>query len=269
MTRDVLEYTGERMVPELTDLRVFWEHIARYHFAARFARGRRVLDIACGEGYGTKALMDSGALRVTGVDISPVSCEHARRKYGIDARVGDALAIPCDSSSIDLLVSFETIEHVRDPVQFLGECVRVLAPGGIVVMSSPERVQYGIGQGEAPNPFHCSELTAEEFERMIASRFAQSEWYGQGRQDRLTWKLASYALGSYPPPQVRGAVRLQGWLSKLASRASCYARQHPELAIRSGSWLLDVLPYQVLPVEKSGLAESLYMVVVASQPNPV
>ena len=119
----------ERMVPDEAHARVFWEHIERYRFAKEFVRGKRVLDIACGEGYGSAALVKAGAASVIGVDISPEICQHARDKYGLDARMGDAQAIPLQDRSIDLVVSFETIEHVDSPDMFIAECARVLSPG--------------------------------------------------------------------------------------------------------------------------------------------
>src|SRR5215831_8579299 len=122
-----LEFTGERMVPEQTPPAVFWEHIYRYRFASEFVKGKRVLDIACGEGYGAAALLKAGAASVVGVDICPETCEHARRKYGIDARVGHVHSIPLPSHVIDVIVSFETLEHVDLPGRFLDECCRVLA----------------------------------------------------------------------------------------------------------------------------------------------
>src|SRR5271169_1956163 len=107
----VTNYT-ERMVPEQAHARIFWEHVARYRFAKDFVRGKRILDIACGEGYGAAALAKAGATSVIGVDISPDICQHAQHKFGLDARPGDAHAIPVQDRSIDLVVSFETIEHV-------------------------------------------------------------------------------------------------------------------------------------------------------------
>src|SRR5687767_6601798 len=98
---DCMEDTGERMLPETTSAVTFWEHIYRYRFAARFVRGRRVLDIACGEGYGAAALLRAGAASVIGVDISEEACEHARQKYGIDARPGSAEQIPLPSQAVD------------------------------------------------------------------------------------------------------------------------------------------------------------------------
>ena len=81
-----LEFTGERMVPDAVDLdsQCYWEHIYRYRFASQYARGQRVLDVACGEGYGSAALSAAGAVSVVGVDISPDTVQHARKKYGID-----------------------------------------------------------------------------------------------------------------------------------------------------------------------------------------
>src|SRR5437879_3140866 len=110
------------MVPESAGTPTFWEHIYRYAFASRFVKGKRVLDIACGEGYGAAALQKAGAAHVIGVDISESVCLHARTKYGLDARPGTAEQIPVADESVDVIVSFETIEHVPDTAHFLDEC---------------------------------------------------------------------------------------------------------------------------------------------------
>src|ERR1017187_1344633 len=147
-----IEFTGERMVPEKADANTFWEHIYRYRFATTFVNGKKVLDIACGEGYGAAALMQSGATSVIGVDVSPEACEHATHRYGIKTRLGDAQNIPLENASVDTVVSFETIEHLARPEKFLDECVRVLAPGGQIIISTPNRDVYLL---HAPqNPYH-------------------------------------------------------------------------------------------------------------------
>src|ERR1019366_4929606 len=138
----------------------FWEHVYRYAFACRFVRGKRVLDIACGEGYGAAALQKAGAARVTGVDISEAACFHARSKYGIDAKLGAAEKIPLGEGSVDVVVSFETIEHIPNPDRFLDECVRVLVPGGRLIISTPNKSIYGQA---VQNPYHWSEMTEEGF----------------------------------------------------------------------------------------------------------
>ena len=172
----VTNYT-ERMVPDEAHARIFWEHIARYRFAKDFVSGKRVLDIACGEGYGAAALVKAGAASVTGVDISPEICEHARRRYGLDARTGDAQAIPLPDRSIDLVVSFETIEHVDAPATFLGECARVLVPEGTLIVSTPNRPVYS-GKG-GQNPFHRLEFDEGEFVDLLCSRFRTVRLYTQ------------------------------------------------------------------------------------------
>ena len=173
---DELQFTGERMVPGKTSPDTFWEHVYRYRLAMQFAPGRRVLDIACGEGYGAAALLRAGAVSVIGVDRCAETCVHAARKYGIDARAGDAEEIPLESSSVDLVVSLETIEHVPHPVAFLTECSRVLTQDGILIVSSPNRDVYGKIDGI--NPYHCSELTEKELLSALSVRFTNpTAWH--------------------------------------------------------------------------------------------
>ena len=166
----VLDPTGERMVPESADTFTFWEHVYRYAFASRFVRGKRILDIACGEGYGAAALQKAGAAQVIGVDIDESVCLHARNKYGLDARPGTAERIPLPDKSVDVVISFETIEHVTSPNLFLDECARVLAPGGRLVISTPNKLILNQYLGGYKNPYHCSEMTPEE----LASAFELS-----------------------------------------------------------------------------------------------
>lgn len=186
-----LAYTGERMMPGDSDPATFWEHIYRYRFATRFVPGQRVLDIACGEGYGSAALRQAGAVSVVGVDVSPQACEHARRTYGIDARVGDATAIPLPNQSIDIIVSFETIEHVAQPTEFINECARVLAPGGVLIISTPNRNRFRADDIE--NPFHCSEMSRDEFVTLLRSRFPQITLFSQDPQYARWWSLRGLA----------------------------------------------------------------------------
>jgi SAM-dependent methyltransferase len=164
-----LEATGERLMPEaFAGELVLAEHVARYLLAARLAPGRRVLDAACGEGYGTAMLAGAGAARVVGVDVDEETVAHARRQYGLDARVGDVGELPFADGEFDLVVSFETIEHVPDPEQVLSEFARVLGDDGLLLVSTPNAREYLVD-----NPFHVRELTPEELIDALESRFAE------------------------------------------------------------------------------------------------
>jgi 2-polyprenyl-3-methyl-5-hydroxy-6-metoxy-1,4-benzoquinol methylase len=146
--------SGERMVPELSGGLTFWEHVYRYAFASDFVKGKNVLDIACGEGYGSAVLLRAAAKNVIGIDISESACLHTRQRYGIDARVGSAENIPLPNNSVDIIVSFETVEHVPNPGRFLDECARVLVASGILVISTPNKEVYTgqVGRAEPAPP---------------------------------------------------------------------------------------------------------------------
>lgn len=173
----MLEFTGERMVPHGADSNTFWEHVERYRFACRYASGRDILDIACGEGYGSAALVRAGAHSVLGIDVSPEAVQHAKATYKVDARVGRAESIPVSHRSMDLIVSFETIEHVPNPETFVKECRRVLRTDGKLLMSTPNLSVYCDGTPE--NPYHCSEMSLDQFEELLKKYFKQVDIFGQ------------------------------------------------------------------------------------------
>lgn len=201
-----LENTPERMVPEWADQFTFWEHVYRYAFACRFVQGKRVLDIACGEGYGTASLLRAGAASVVGVDISKEACAHAHSRYGIDARAGSAERIPLPDAAVDVVVSFETIEHVPDPRRFLDECGRALATGGLLVISTPNKDVYS-GPGTKPNPFHCSEMTERDFLAALSEKFCSVRLYTQRPRSACWWSSRSLAVDT--KPGARGFERLR------------------------------------------------------------
>jgi 2-polyprenyl-3-methyl-5-hydroxy-6-metoxy-1,4-benzoquinol methylase len=200
----------ERMVPEEAHARIFWEHVARYRFAKDFVRGKRVLDIACGEGYGAASFAKAGASSVVGVDVSGEVCEHARQKYALDARVGDAASIPLPDRSVDLVVSFETIEHVPAPAAFLRECARVLVPDGSLIISTPNRPVYSRDRTE--NPFHTVEFDEEEFVGLLESQFKSVRLYTQFPQSAAWWSRRALAAERSPWLRIKGFWRISSWL---------------------------------------------------------
>ncbi|MDP1850301.1 MAG: class I SAM-dependent methyltransferase [Solirubrobacteraceae bacterium] len=166
-----LEATGERLIPEAyAGSVVLAEHLARYRFAARLARGRDVLDAACGEGYGSAMLAAAGASTVVGIDIDAATVAHARATHGVDVRQGDVSRLPFDDVTFGLVVSFETIEHVAEPERALDEFRRVLAPGGLLVVSTPNADEY-----LEDNPYHEHELTMAQFAQALDARFPHVE----------------------------------------------------------------------------------------------
>lgn len=174
-----LEFTGERYHPEIGG-NLLLEHVHRYLFACRFVQDRQVLDIACGEGFGANILART-ARSVIGVDIDESAIRHAEDKYRLQHLsflTGSVTAIPLAAASIDVVVSFETIEHVDAHDAMLAEIKRVLRPGGVLIMSTPDKAVYSDATGQN-NPYHVKELYREEFAALIAAHFDHHCMHGQ------------------------------------------------------------------------------------------
>jgi|GEM_PF-714412 len=186
-----LEFTGERYVPLLKG-QIYYEHLHRYIIAGNSCAGKRVLDLACGEGYGA-ALLARRAFTVVGVDIDSHSITHARRRYyrtNLRFVTAPATAIPLADASIDVITSFETIEHLAEQELMLAEFHRVLAPGGLLFISSPNKLVYS-DKTNYQNPFHVRELYFEEFRDLLQSHFSNVAIYGQ----RLVTSSVMHPLG--------------------------------------------------------------------------
>jgi ubiquinone/menaquinone biosynthesis C-methylase UbiE len=169
---DELEWTGERMVPSIRAVGAI-EHLHRYALACEFSKDKVVLDIASGEGYGCN-LLARHAREVIGVDISEEVIRHASSKYrrnNLIFKTGDCTSIPLESSCVDLVVSFETLEHIGNQGLFLKEIKRVLKRHGLLIMSTPEKAQFG-EPGKETTQFHVKELCFTEFQRLLQRRFA-------------------------------------------------------------------------------------------------
>lgn len=174
-----MECTGERYMPEV-DGDWTLEHTHRYLLACELARDKAVLDIACGEGYGARMLADT-AKSVAGVDISKESVELATARYPhprLSFMQGDAVSIPLADASVDLVISFETIEHLADHDGMLREIKRVLRPGGLLLISSPDKYQYSDLPGFV-NQYHVKELYRDEFIELLRERFKHTRTLGQ------------------------------------------------------------------------------------------
>jgi len=168
MKKAPIQFTGEFFVPGQTGKKTEDNHLERYKFAARFVNGMNVLDIACGSGYGSKLLSASGAIKVTGVDIFKDVIEHAKSTYrggNLFYETGDICEYK-SASLFDVIVSFETIEHVEDHREALLNMFSQLKRGGTLIISTPNRLITSPGKsfnGKPKNRFHVREFTADEF----------------------------------------------------------------------------------------------------------
>lgn len=190
-----LDDTGERMIPEAHKGTVMYaEHMTRYIAAQDFVKGKVVLDIASGSGYGTKILSKEAA-KVYGVDVDKKSIEYSKNNFysdNIEYLVGDGESIPLKSKTVDVVISFETIEHIEDYEKFLSEVKRVMKDDGVAIISTPNKVEFTQG-----NHFHLHEFEYDELEKLLKKSFKIVESYLQA-----TW--VSVALAK------EGAIKTEG-----------------------------------------------------------
>lgn len=165
-----IEWTGERCVPWAEDLQVVYEHYHRYALAARLVTGARVLDLACGEGFGP-ALLAAEAREVVGVDIDQRTVQHAAAHYRRDNlrfTVGSMIdpQLLAGAERFDVITCFEALEHVEEQDTLIAVVTRLLAPGGLLLISTPDVDVYSHEHGN-DNPFHVRELTEPEFQALL------------------------------------------------------------------------------------------------------
>jgi len=175
--RPTLSFTGERIVPGQSWEPLFREHEARYAFASRFVKGKAALDVGCGTGIGTHYLLSRGARVCLGLDIDGPSIDYARATYK-DCQFAkcEATSLCVPNDSMDVVVCFETIEHLRNHLKLLSECHRVLRSGGVLLCSTPNRT---MSRWTPKNPFHLHEFTVAEFARALETTFGDVRVFSQ------------------------------------------------------------------------------------------
>lgn len=177
-----MEATGERFIPDQMNGSIKAEHLNRYYFVTtQFdLKDKTILDIASGEGYGSNILAQR-AKYVYGVDISEEAVAHAKSKYksnNLQYLHGSATNIPIANETIDMVVSFETIEHHDKHEEMMREIKRVLKPNGILIISSPNKKEY-TDVPKYENHFHVKELYTDEFMSLISRHFLKTKLFWQ------------------------------------------------------------------------------------------
>ncbi len=195
-----MRFTGERVIPELPELRVtYLQSLAAYEYAGGLAAGRRVVDAGCGEGYGAALLAGPAAL-VVGIDRDPEAVIWAAGKYGPAERLAfvaaDVAALPVADGAADLVCCFQVIEHLPDPLAFLRDVRRALAPGGALVLTTPNLLVAGA----RPNPHHVQDFSPSALDALLRQVFDDVELLGvfgsdsvaayRARNDRMVRTIA-------------------------------------------------------------------------------
>jgi 2-polyprenyl-3-methyl-5-hydroxy-6-metoxy-1,4-benzoquinol methylase len=249
---------GERVVEGINYGWLMRDHIARYHFAAPYCTGKRVLDVATGTGYGANILCQAGATEVVAVDREQRALDYAAHRYGTDRLRwvnGDAydLNLPRD---FEVVVSFETIEHLKDPERFVVECKRVLKTGGLFIVSTPENVG-----GPFVSVHHELEFTRAEFRDLLGRHFSSVELLGQRRE--LT--LPIRPLGALPDRYLheriyrgrgsQGLFKLMDRINKAPSHVLAWAAGFDE------SFRNQIRPIDA-PIKKSAFLKPHYFAMI-------
>jgi 2-polyprenyl-3-methyl-5-hydroxy-6-metoxy-1,4-benzoquinol methylase len=193
-----LELTGERTLPDIpAENYWFRRHLAVYEWIGERVDGRRVLDMACGEGYGSD-LLARNAASVVGLDANPDAHAHARLRYvrrnlsferGLVETYGER-------ASFDAVVFLQTIEHVHDPAAVLGHLRSLLTPGGAVYVSTPNVLTLAPpGAVRSGNPWHLKEYRAAEFRELCEAVFGDVELLGLFHARKLRAHALALRLG--------------------------------------------------------------------------
>ena len=173
----------ERVTPGIKNTAIWQEHVCRYYFALDFVSEKIVLDVACGSGYGTNLLSKKAGMAI-GVDISMDALNHAVEHYGKGPHIGfilaDAQHLPFRDDLFDVVISFETVEHLFHYRKFLNEIKYLLSKRGKLIISTPnKKMYYSQREGKPANPYHIREFTFKEFSNLLNIFSSQIQTFGQ------------------------------------------------------------------------------------------
>ncbi|MCZ8380448.1 class I SAM-dependent methyltransferase [Mycobacterium sp. CPCC 205372] len=250
-TPPALPLTGERTIPGLAEENYwFRRHEVVYRRLAARCADRDVLEAGCGEGYGADLIADV-ARRVIGLDYDEATVAHVRARYPrIEMHHGNLAALPLPDASVDVVVNFQVIEHLWDQPQFVAECLRVLRPSGVLLMSTPNRITFTPGSDTPVNPFHTRELNADELtELLTGAGFALEGIHGVFHGPRLTALDARHG-GSIIDAQIARAMADAPWPADLLADVAA----------------VTVDDFDLTPAAERPIDDSLDLVAIAVRP---
>ena len=211
MANTELNFTGEYFIPGKSGERIEADHLERYKFACKFAKGKSVLDIACGVGYAGPMFIQSGAVSYYGVDINDKLVEYAKDNFAselIGYSVGNICTFKIDKK-FDLISCFETIEHIRDYKTAIKNLCDILNPAGTLLVSSPNRPVTSPNcntlNDKPSNEFHTQEFIPEELLLLLSENgfsVDKNNLYGQRQRKKVYknryWRKIIYTLLGNP-----------------------------------------------------------------------
>lgn len=179
MQHDLLPLTGERTVPDVPEENYWYRrHEAAYVALREHGADAVVLEAGCGEGYGADLLAEV-ASKVIALDYEPLTTAHVHARYPrLDVLRGNLAMLPIASGSIDVIANFQVLEHLWDQAGFLAECLRVLRPGGTLLLTTPNRITFSPGQDRPINPYHTRELDPAELDELLTEAGFAVEFLG-------------------------------------------------------------------------------------------
>jgi 2-polyprenyl-3-methyl-5-hydroxy-6-metoxy-1,4-benzoquinol methylase len=201
----------ERIIPDRLaphSRRLLQEHIDRYMFAKAYTLHKKVADIACGSGYGSNLIANGGARKVIGIDSDESTIRYAKKRYrrqNVIYKVGDAHCLDMISQTIDVVISFETIEHMKHPMKFLSEVKRVLKRSGTLLISTPNS-NYSMRD----NPFHLKEYALKELNHLLGRYFRSIILFGQRPVFEPIMRLYHF-LSRIIPPYLLPLLQMRPW----------------------------------------------------------
>lgn len=237
-----LPLTGERTTPGVSHENYwFRRHEAAYLWLLERCGGARVLEAGCGEGYGA-ALLAGVARVVVGLDYDAPAIAHVADRYPrVLAARGNLACLPVTDTAVDVVASLQVIEHLWDQAGFLAECFRVLRPGGLLVVTTPNRITFSPGRDTPLNPFHTRELAPDELAELLTDAgFSVRELLGLHHGPRLRALDATHG-GSLIDTQVALALSGADWPPRLLTDVAGVSADDFEIAPAGLEASLDLL----------------------------